>query len=172
MHVFLLGPKNIGKSTIIKKVIATLTTEQKIKVGGFSTYPGIGDDMDIYISAFNDTRKYEIKNKVAKRNIYGATGIPDVFNSLGMSILQNSKSDLICMDELGFLEQDAPLFQNIILKCLGEDIPILGVIKDTPIFWLNSIKYHPNVELIPITLENRNTIVPLIVKKLKRAVKK
>lgn len=168
MHVFLYGQMDIGKSTVIQSVVTNLIEDLNIKLGGFVTYPGIGIDRDIYISSTTEIRKYEITNRVAKRNNHNATGIPEIFNTFGVSILKKSNyANLLCMDELGFLEKDATLFQNVVLKYIDEDIPILGVVKEAPIPWLNSIKFHPKVELVNITIENRNTIVPIIVEKLK-----
>lgn len=169
MHIFICGPIHIGKSTIVKKVISNLITEFKIKIGGFVTHTGINDDRNIYISPFCGEKKYENSNMIAKRDILVPFSAPQVFDTLGVSLLQDSKkyADLICMDELGFLEKYSFEFQNAVIKRLDENIPVLGIIKDIPVAWYDKIINHPNTEIFRITLENRNTLTPLITDKLK-----
>ncbi len=169
MHIFLTGPKHIGKSTIIQKVIS----KWKLNIGGFITYPGINNDLNIYISSVNDTKKYEAANRIAKRNSDGVIGIIENFNELGVMLINKDKANasLLIMDELGFLEQEATNFKNSIYKCLNENIPILGVIKDRYIPWLEVIRNHPSVEIITVTKDNRDDLADIIIKKLKGDIK-
>ncbi|HZK01869.1 MAG TPA: nucleoside-triphosphatase [Anaerovoracaceae bacterium] len=171
MHVFLCGPIKIGKSTVIQKVINELKLETSICLGGFVTHPGLGSDRDIYISPAWEDEEYESKNRVANRGLMLPTSFPEVFNHMGTSILQRKSSrNLICMDELGFLEEKAFDFQNAVLRLLDENIPILGVVKEVHVPWLESVKTHPSVKLINISLDNRNAIVKNIVNILKPSV--
>ena len=174
MHIFISGPRNIGKSTLVRRTVGRLTDHFELKPGGFSTYPGLGNDLDIYMSPYCEIRKYNDLHRIAKRNLHKVVGIPEVFNTLGVSILHNSQeyADLICMDELGFLENDALQFQTAVVECLNGNIPILGVIKEVYVPWYDIIKNHPKVELISITLENRNTLIDKIVQKIMVSLQK
>lgn len=81
---------------------------------------------------------------------------PQVFDSLGCRLLENAEqADIIVMDELGFLESDARIFQNRILKILDGDIPVIGVIKPKRSEFLDRVRAHPKVKLVEITPENR-----------------
>lgn len=168
MHVFISGPRHIGKSTLVRRTIGRLTDLFELKPDGFITYSGLNNDLDIYMSSFCEIRKYDDIHRIAKRDLHKVAGIPEVFNTLGVSILHNSLeyADIICMDELGFLEKDAFQFQTAVVECLNGDIPILGVIKEIHVPWYDKIKSHPKVELISVTLENRNTLIDEIVQKL------
>ena len=175
MHVFLCGPVHIGKSTAIQKAIQQLSLKYPIQLGGFITYPGLTPDLDIYISPAWKSKKYHLENRVAKRNRVSSSPFPQVFDTLGVSILEQSKThkkNLLCMDELGFFEKEAYQFQKAVLQCLEEETPILGAVKEAPIPWLDSIKEHPNVELISISLENRDRIPAMIVDILEPSLKK
>lgn len=174
MHIFLYGPSNTGKSTIIQSVIKELDMTTPIHLGGFITYPGPGTDRDIYISPAWGEKKYETENKVAKRSSVFPYPFPKVFNTLGVSILKKSRTfkNLLCMDELGFIEQNAYSFQDEVLQCLEADIPIIGVVKESPVPWLNQIKRHRKVELISVSKDNRDEIAPQIVKILGSSIKR
>ena len=174
MHVFLCGPRHIGKSTIVKNVIRKLASRTPICLGGFVTHTGRGNNMNIYISSAEGPLKYEADNCVAVRNPDSAYPFPQTFDSLGVSIIEKSKrlSNLICMDELGFFESEAYGFQDVVLQCLGETLPIIGVVKEAPVPWLEGIKNHPQVELITLTKENRDHLVSHIISILESSINK
>ena len=111
---------------------------------------------------------------MAQRGPASSYPFPQVFDTLGVSIILRSKtySDLLCMDELGFFEQEAICFQNAVLQCLEESIPVFGVVKEKPVPWLDAIKNHPAVEIISVSEENRNTVTPSIVKVLEASLDK
>lgn len=52
------------------------------------------------------------------------------------------------MDELGFLENDAKVFQSAVLCALDGDTPVLAAVKpkDTP--FLRAVRGHENAELV------------------------
>ena len=59
-----------------------------------------------------------------------------VFESLGADLLRACLNptappapNLIIMDEVGFLEKDAPDFQAAVRACLAANLPVWGVIK-------------------------------------------
>ena len=61
----------------------------------------------------------------------------EIFDFAGEEYLEKIKDDtkLIIMDELGFLEKDAAIFEKAVIKRLKGDIPILGVIKAEKTQW-------------------------------------
>jgi len=165
MHIFLTGPKQVGKSTIIQKVIERLKMKD-LCIGGFCTYQGISNDLDIYINYYDRGKPYTLENKVAYRTIEGATPLPHTFDSLGVKILSDTNVDIIVMDELGFLESSAELFKSKVLTLIDGIIPILGVIKEQYVPWLEQIKYHPKVETISVTQNNRDFLPELVLHKI------
>lgn len=132
MHIFLTGAIQVGKSTVISKTLAML----KIIPGGFRTYYGperTSPDRWLYInSASDDAQHYGEEYAVAK---FSKDKPPIVlnekFDTLGVEYIRSARANrkLIIMDECGFLERNALLFQKEILDTLNDNIPILGVIK-------------------------------------------
>ncbi|MDO5846570.1 MAG: nucleoside-triphosphatase [Methanocorpusculum sp.] len=154
-HIFLTGEIQIGKSTIIQNVLASLD----ITPGGFKTlganYAADGSS-DVVLMRGSENLP---AGRIAAHRIPGVcmTPFPDVFNTFGTACL-SEPAGLILMDELGFLESDAKEFQAAVLKTLDGSTPVFGVVrnKDTP--FLNAVRAHKNVQVIPITRENRDAL--------------
>ena len=159
MHIFLQGPKKIGKSTIIRKMLEILTADTNIKPGGFFTWNGGEADPHVYMRpACTGT-----ENKTLRLASYdpesGLISDNQVFERDGVEILTGSKgANLIIMDELGFLESKAPLFRKAVLDILAGDIPVLGVLRLGGVPWHNDIKSNPQVTVIDVNENNRDEL--------------
>ena len=166
MHIFLQGQLGIGKSTIIKKVFALFG--EPLKVGGFVTF--VSKEKDVFINALNEDRHRA--TCVARFVEHGERIINlDAFNKEGVSLLRNSGSaDIICMDELGFLESLAEDFIREVLVTLDGSIPILGVLRDKEIPWHMPIKSHPAVTVLRVSVDNRNDLPESIYNMLREKV--
>ena len=161
MNIFLTGHPGVGKSTIIKKTLAELN----IVPSGFYTLAGKKDKnggSDVYIhEASNQDLLESTSNRVGHRVGDGVNyeAFPQTFDTIGVKILQNATLPLIVMDELGFMENNALLFQKLVLKTLDGNIPVIGVIKPKDTAFLNQVKQHPKTKLIEITEANRDEML-------------
>ena len=165
--IFLTGEINVGKSTIISKFVK----EVGIKPKGFNTlFGGRSQEEDcdyVYIIPYGAELDLSKSRPVAKRSagVHNITKYPEVFDKEGTEILEASaNADFIVMDELGFMESEARVFQQKVFACLDWKIPILGVIKPKKIDFLDRLRAHPLVEIIEVTPENREEIFLLIMK--------
>ena len=70
------------------------------------------------------------------------------------------------MDELGMMENEAPLFIDQVKRHLDGSIPILGVVKPRSTPLLDAVRAHPAVELITVNESNREALVPLVTERL------
>jgi nucleoside-triphosphatase len=168
MHVFLKGPIQIGKSTILLSVIDQLVKEKKLIPGGFSTHSGLSGDFNLYISPFGEPPIYDKAHCAGYRSSQGAVGFPHTFDTAGVDLLHaaQKQNGIICMDELGFLEKEAFLFQRAVCDCLDGPIPVLGVLKAKRVPWHDAITSHPAVTIIDVNLRNRSTAANEILKLL------
>ena len=167
-HIFLTGPKQIGKSTIIQKYLAA----HPVSCAGFLTvrnetvFPG-GRSVHML-----DAQK---NKKPSKENFLFFCGqasdalyrqyelVPDPaprFNRIGCALLDKipSDTDLIIMDEIGPHESEASAFRASILRRLDGDIPILGVLQQSENDFFQKISNHPDTKVIEITTKNRDQI--------------
>lgn len=204
MHIFLTGPRGIGKTTVIKRTIGLLaehvtrTCGRRVALGGFVTYKGTGCDRNIYIEAAESVLHEYVKTPIGaaesvlheyakipieaaesafggimdgaqtRRFAFARTGPegaaafrPEVLDEKGADFLNNAENaDLICMDELGFIEGGAPLFRRRVMERLGGVVPILGVLRekhrDMEIEWHKPIKSHPSAMVLQVSLNNRD----------------
>lgn len=157
-HVLLTGNIQVGKSTIIKKVIDALD----IRPGGFKTSWGAArpdGTADLFLLGMDETPS---SNKIAARRLgsgRGVTAFPEVFDTVGPRLFDEaSHSSLIIMDELGFIEKNAMAFQNAVLSTLDGSIPVLGVVRNMQTPFLDTVRAHPNVDVIFVTEKNRDDI--------------
>ena len=56
------------------------------------------------------------------------------------------------------MEQKLPCFRARVLELLDGDTPILGVMRQGAMGWLEDIRNHPKVQLITVTEQNRNDL--------------
>jgi nucleoside-triphosphatase len=162
-HVFLTGEIQVGKSTSIRRFLENTG----VAADGFISriVPALGR-RELYIARF-DTELGETDRRLAavmaqpRKRVF-----LDVFDSHGADIVVSSgKRQLIILDELGNLEEDAPLFKDAVRRKLDGDIPALGVVKKADGAFLDSIRSRSDVELITVTTENRNGIPGLLARR-------
>lgn len=179
MHVFLTGEIQIGKTTLINKVLNELPG---CRIGGFCTVtkddiPGTAGS--VYIVRADEAFSagagctggaglyFGDKNRVGIRcGNPGPTGFPDVFDHFGVMTLANAENcDLILMDEIGKMEREAFAFTKRVLELLDKDVPVLGVLRkegSTPL--QERIRNHPKVRLIKMTIESRDQLTPRMIR--------
>ena len=164
-HIFLTGEVQSGKSTVLDKVLDSLN----LTLGGFRS--GSGPDRHettrwLYLWDAAGQPVYDEEHRVAYITPEKRCPYPDRFDVLGCAALRRAKengTDLIVMDECGFLERDAAEFQAEVLRTLDSDIPVLGVVRLRSDGWTDAIRNHPRVTLITVTKENRDALPEQII---------
>ena len=159
MHVFLTGPVQIGKSTLIAAALDAIEPE---RLGGFRTvsarpvYLHPAAAQDLFCNAHNRVG--------IRRPALGIASFPDAFETAGLAALADAEDcDLILMDEIGRMERHADAYSARIRTLLDGVVPILGVVQkkaDTPLAAV--VRSHPNVCLLEVSAENRNNLLPEI----------
>ncbi len=169
MHLFLTGNVQVGKSTIVQKILE----EYRGTVGGFRTVLGpLTEDggSDVFMIDATETKELGCRpeNLVARR--IGTTkyeGYPEAFDRIGMALLDAAKSkELIVMDELGFMESEAYGFQQAVMDCLDGNTPILGVVKPANTPFLEQVHKHFHTVLFHVTEQNRDHVLEEIQERL------
>ena len=159
MHIFLTGPIGIGKSTIIRRALDIT----KLRYAGFRTsFPGdrAAPDRRLHMGDIRLPIPTDEGSVVARFSEGCPHPDPARFNELGCALIREARqsAELIVMDELGFLERDAYLFQAEILSTLDGTAPVLGVVRQGAEGWLQAVVRHPNVEVLPVSIENRDAL--------------
>ena len=106
MHVFLTGPVQIGKSTLIAAALDAIEPE---RLGGFRTVsakPEADGSRPVYLHpAAAQDLFCNAHNRVGiRRPALGITTFPDAFETAGLAALADAEDcDLILMDEICLL---------------------------------------------------------------------
>ena len=158
MNIFLTGGVQTGKSTAITRALAG----KKLNIGGFKTvsrtYGETGELGVFIVKASDEAPDCGSFNLVGVRGS-GFKSFPDVFDSEGCRILNaDEKYDLILMDELGMMEDDAACFREAVLRLLDGDTPVLGVIKPTRGVLPDMVRSRDDCTVIELTAENRDSL--------------
>ena len=139
----LVGANGAGKSTLIK-TIATLVLPDKgtITLDGEE---GILAHIDI-----------QSPYRVGK---YGVD--IEKFEQVGVVSLEKAamESHLVVIDEIGKMELFSPRFKEVVLKIISSGRMILGTVMLAPHPWADSLKEHPQVNLVSITRANHQEVL-------------
>lgn len=168
--IFVTGPKGIGKSHILKQVVAELMqTNPYWRLGGFITKP---------IDKQDRTKGFHLIS-VDPKLICGAdvfyprgdSGLhqqtTNLFETWGCTLMENAaECDIVILDEIGFAERDATRFQASVLKLITSDVLVLGALRQATAPLIERIKQTDSVYVYTATLQNRATLAKTIVDSL------
>ena len=75
----------------------------------------------------------------------------------------------VIIDEIGPIQLCSPLFQRVVNDVLTSSVPLIGTISSDsgsdP--WLDELKHQSDVELFPLTYQNRDEVPRMLVETLK-----
>ena len=164
-HIFLTGEKQIGKSTIITKLIEALVNKD-LRVNGIRSISEFEDDVrKVYLVPINaGIEDYNSKVLVGECvNHHITMKNTDVFDNEGTSIINSARNnaDIIIIDEIGKMEKDASCYANQIISLLEQDdIKVIGVIQNMACGTLaDYIRDNNKIEMIEVNIDNRDEIV-------------
>ena len=166
-HALIVGPRRVGKSTLIRKVIEALDCP----VTGFETKKEseMEDEMfgsPIYIHTIGEPWHYSKENLLGYCKNQKTQRIGDAFNRYADKLLQPvPEGKILCFDEIGFMEAREEAFCNAILKRLDGEIPIIAAVKDKEIPFLNQVRNHSNC-----TEENRDELAGEVLEFMKNQI--
>ena len=89
-----------------------------------------------------------------------------MFDTLGATYINEARPDgIIVMDELGFMERDALLFQKAVLDALNGDIQVIAAVKARrDVEFLNRVRNSEKADVYDITESNREALYNKLVK--------
>lgn len=164
MHTLIVGPRQVGKSTLIQKVIQ----EIGLPVWGFATKKedALRDEelgSPIYIYDTEHPRIQTQQNLVGYcKDHHFQTNLENFNNFSKQMPTPPSKDLIILMDEIGFMESQAEDFCNWIRRYLDGDIPVIAAVKNKSTPFLDEVKSHPNCKCFYIQEENRDELCQIV----------
>jgi len=171
--ILLTGQPAVGKTTVIRAVLDQLGTD----VGGFytrevrrgSTRIGFeivslsGESALLATTALEPRFAREVPFNEYRINL-------DAVEHTALQALEQARSakKLILIDEIGPMEIASPRFQTMVLKIIHDpDLLVLGTIVKRPYPFADDVKKMPRVNLIQVTLSNRDRLPDRLLRDLK-----
>ena len=165
--ILLTGRPGVGKTTIIKSIAERLGDA----AGGFYTaeireggrrrgFKIITLDGEEGILSHMDTKG---SPRVSR---YGVN-MRDL-ERIGVVALRRAvaESDYVIVDEIGKMELFSEEFRKAVTEAIESDKPLVGSVMRNRNHWVDDLKALPSVDIIEVTRENRDQIVPQVMELL------
>ena len=167
-HLFLTGDKQVGKSTLLRRLIEA----RKLDCAGFETRAFFlnGERRGFTLHGRVDMPPYR-NDCICCARIEEKRAVPvlPVFEENGVLILKRSLASpapFLLMDELGRLEREASGFIAQIEACLDADKRVLGVLQKCNSAHVARIAQREDVTVLTVTPENRDELLEWLCREL------
>lgn len=159
-HLFLTGRKQVGKSTVLRRLIE----KNALDCAGFETrllmIDGVRRGFMLHGRVDMPAQENDciVCVRTAERR---SVPVPEVFNENGAKILQLSRAGdapYILMDEIGKLEGGEGAFGDEIMRCLDSGKTVLGVLQMCDSELEKRISARSDVQVITVTEDNREDV--------------
>lgn len=163
---FITAKPRMGKSTAIKKVVDLLGKEN---CHGFFTEEVIvdGNREGFKIITLDGQSGILASTSSSSEIRLGRYGVNlEVFGELCTSSIWNisNTTDYIIIDEVGPMQLFSEEFKSELINVLTGINPVIGTVYDGNHPWIDEFKSRMDIELIEITLENRDELPHQLIK--------
>ena len=172
-NVLLTGSPGIGKTTIIRRAVASLD----VQLGGFYTDEIRGPKGRLGFSLNSLDGRSGILAHVDCKSPYRVSkygvNVADML-AIGIPALKEAlaSSQLIVADEIGRMETFCPEFCDAIVRCLDSPKPVLGTVQARRHPFIDQIRARPDVELLQVTKQSRDALPEIVVAKVRKLLKR
>ena len=163
-HLFLTGDKQVGKSTLLRRLIEA----RKLDCAGFETRAFFlnGERRGFTLHGRIEMPPYR-NDCICCARIEEKRAVPvlPVFEENGVLILKRSLASpapFLLMDELGRLEREASGFIAQVEACLDADKRVLGVLQKCNSAHVARIAQREDVTVLTVTPENRDELFEML----------
>ncbi|MEG0829435.1 MAG: nucleoside-triphosphatase [Anaerovoracaceae bacterium] len=134
VHLFLEGPVQSGKSTLLRKYLAPYIDQ----IGGFSCQrlvdtKGLAVAYRLILTnQLELTKPYDpnLSNIFLRHNLDSSEKDLSIFKNIGIPLIENSMDKkAILLDEIGGIELLQPDFKKALYRVLKKETPCIGVLK-------------------------------------------
>jgi nucleoside-triphosphatase len=167
-NCLLEGLPGVGKTTLIRKLADRIS---KLKIGGFYTQEirengrRVGFRVETFsgLSGILSHVSLSTGPRVGKYRVYVTAFEGVVVKDLEKAL---QTSDIILIDEIGKMELFSKHFKDVLLRCLDSDKSVIATVMLRPHAYVDRIKTRQDVEILEVTLGNRERLVDEIIGKV------
>ncbi len=164
-NIFLTGAPSSGKTTVIKKVIEGIdhpangfyTEEERVDGKRVGFLMKTLDGRNGYLAHQDIKSDYHIRR-------YGVS-IENIEN-IAVSSITPVKNNIIILDEIGKMECFSGAFKQAAANVLDSPNIVIGTITFGGDDFIREVKKRKDVEINEVTMDNRNSLPDLILRKI------
>jgi nucleoside-triphosphatase len=165
-NIFLTGPPSVGKTTVIKKVVAGLS---RTATGFYTEELRTGDKRSGFLMKTLDGKSgilghEDVKSLFHVRR-YGVS-IENIEGIAVPAITPRSPDEVIIIDEIGKMECFSQVFCKAALKALNSANAVVGTIAVGGTEFIREIKERKDMKILEVTPLNRDTLPGLLMDEL------
>ncbi len=164
-NIFLTGAPSSGKTTIIKKVIANLDFPAK----GFYTEEEkkAGKRVGFLMNTLDGKKGYLAHQDIESEFHIRRYGVSiENIETIVVPAITPVNDNIIILDEIGKMECFSQSFRQAAINALDSPNIVIGTIAFGGDDFILEIKKRKDIEMNEVTLDNRNSLPDLILKKI------
>jgi nucleoside-triphosphatase len=168
-NIFVTGPPSSGKTTVIKKVIQMLTVPAK---GFYTEEERINNKRVGFLMRTLDGKKgYLAHQDISSEYHIRRYGVSMAnIDSIAIPAITPNGEQVIILDEIGKMECFSQKFIAAAKQALDSPSIVVGTITLGGSGFILEVKQRSDIEIMEVTLENRDSLPEVIVKKLMQYV--
>jgi nucleoside-triphosphatase len=169
-HILLTGVPGIGKSTIVKTVLKSLSGLAR---GVYAEEEVIdGERVGFVIRTLDGKSAYLSHQDLPSPYRVGKYGVNvEAIESLVLPAIAPSNGFLVVIDEIGLMQCCAPRFLEAVTNALECASCVLGTIPLHKTPELLAIKQRSDVQVIEVTAANRDVLPPILLEHFSNQLK-
>ena len=166
--LLLTGVPGIGKTTLVKKVATSLAD---YNISGFYTEEIRVSNIrqGFTLVTLNGCRivMAHVTNDSASRVSKYGVDLAAIDRAVRMTLVENSKTDLFIIDEIGKMECFSDLLIERVTALLDSEKPVVATIALKGGGFIDEVKNCPGIDLWEITKQNRDGMVERVIEWLR-----
>ena len=170
MHALIVGDRGVGKSTLIRRVLAALKRPRF----GYETKKEeqLEDPVrgcPVYLYDAGSPHRQTPENLIGYNKEPNAASVTAAFDRFAPRLMEPvPEGSVVELDEIGFLEAKSESFCQAVVHLLDGDTPVIAAVKNRNIPFLETVRAHPNARCFYITPENRDALYDAVLTFLKQ----
>lgn len=162
MNIILTGSKRSGKSTAAEKILKKLS----LPVSGFRTVfenRWDGDKQTLFVVSLDGSKRQRAATwRDGRRDTF-----MQAFDEFAPDLISQD-SELVFIDELGFLEKDSESLQKAVTAAFDGPQDVLAVIRLDAKGWMQELKERNDVIIFTVTEDNRAALSDKVLELFKK----